>query len=358
MPAPALADPRCGALRSLGTRITGTGGKLGVFAWDHWHGLATRTGDAPVRKIQGKVVLGQACPALRPGPGYDVHALLGPGRTPWAGHVSQVDVQLRQARFLLQHVSHQCHHCMLWLVGRTHHALTGDMTIQVRRKGLLKPLNVLALLLRPWRMSASSMEMRRSGATCFLMRLLPGPPSGGFGVLRGHLGDGGHDGLQGGPRRQEMLVLLQAAFPAVHFFQHQAQRLLSGLRLSPVEGQAALRLLCPTRTNPASSRIASADVSRARAARPTALRNACPSRFKVSSTRPAPNSGVEARAARRCRAPKPPVRSANVTVRSSNVLSRLCAMSRMRKLTRVLWLQGGCSAPRQAGPTASACPSP
>ena len=45
MQASPLADPGCGALRSLWTPITGAGGKLGVFAWDHRHGLATRTGD-------------------------------------------------------------------------------------------------------------------------------------------------------------------------------------------------------------------------------------------------------------------------------------------------------------------------
>jgi len=119
MQAPALADPRCGALRSLGTRITGTGGKLGVFAWDHWHGLATRTGDGPVRKIQGKVVLGEERPALRPGAGHDVHALGGPWGNPRARHRPQVEVQLEQARALLQLRRQQLYGLMLRLVGWT-----------------------------------------------------------------------------------------------------------------------------------------------------------------------------------------------------------------------------------------------
>src|SRR5437899_12523712 len=99
--APALAAPGGGALRSLWTRITGTCRKLGVFAWDHRHSLATRTGDHPMRKVQAEGVLGEEGPALRPRAGHDVHALLGPLRHPSAGHVPQADVQLQQARFLL-----------------------------------------------------------------------------------------------------------------------------------------------------------------------------------------------------------------------------------------------------------------
>src|SRR5262249_44813424 len=87
MQGPALANPGLGALRSLWTHITGIGGKLGVFAWDHRHGLATRTGDHPVRKVQGEVILGEAGSALRPRAGNDVHTLLGPLHNPWAGHV-------------------------------------------------------------------------------------------------------------------------------------------------------------------------------------------------------------------------------------------------------------------------------
>src|SRR6185503_11264742 len=83
MQGPTLAKLGFGALRSLGTRITGAGGKLGVFAWDHRHGLAPWATDRPVRKVQGKGVLGEERPAWRPRAGNDVHALRGPLRNPW-----------------------------------------------------------------------------------------------------------------------------------------------------------------------------------------------------------------------------------------------------------------------------------
>ena len=80
---PALADPGLGALRALWTHITGAGGKLGVFARDHRHPLATRTGDCPVRKVQGEIVFGEEWSSARPGAGDDVHALLGPLHNLW-----------------------------------------------------------------------------------------------------------------------------------------------------------------------------------------------------------------------------------------------------------------------------------
>ena len=101
MQASPLTDPGCGALRSLWTPSTGAGGKLGVFAWDHRYGLAAWTGDGPVRKVQGEVVLGEESPALRPGAGNAVDTLLGPWRHPWAGHGPQVDSKLQQPWRLL-----------------------------------------------------------------------------------------------------------------------------------------------------------------------------------------------------------------------------------------------------------------
>src|SRR4030095_903420 len=96
MQASPLAEPGCGAVCSLWTPITGVCGKLGVFAWDHRHGLAPRTGEHSVRTVQGEVILIEECPAWRPGAGHDVDALLSPLRHAWAGHVPQVDVQLQQ----------------------------------------------------------------------------------------------------------------------------------------------------------------------------------------------------------------------------------------------------------------------
>ena len=80
---------------------------------------------------------------------------------------------------------------------------------------------------------------------------------------------------------------------------------------------------------------ASADVPNCRAATPTAFHRAWPSRVRGSSTRLVSNSGVESRAARSCLAPKLLVLSANATVRSSRVLARLWAMSRMRKFSKL-----------------------
>src|SRR4029450_13585956 len=85
MQASPLTDPGGGALCSLGTPITGTGGKLGVFAHDHRDSLATRTGDPPVREVQGEGVLGEKSPALRPGARNDGDALRGTFGNGWSG---------------------------------------------------------------------------------------------------------------------------------------------------------------------------------------------------------------------------------------------------------------------------------
>src|SRR5215831_14967208 len=130
MQASPLTEPGGGALRALWTLITGAGGKLGVFAWDYWDGLAPQTGDGPVRKVQGEVVLGEERPALWPGAGNDVDALLGPLRNAWTGHIPQVDIELQQPWWLLQRLDQQFHRFMLWLVGWAVHDLARDMTIQ------------------------------------------------------------------------------------------------------------------------------------------------------------------------------------------------------------------------------------
>src|SRR6516164_7762929 len=111
-----LADLGRGTLRSLWTPIAGAGGERGVFAWDHRYGLATRTRDLSVSEVAGAVVLGKACPALRPGTGNDGDALLGPWRQAWTGHVSQIDIKLQQPWRLLQRLGQQFHRFMLWLV--------------------------------------------------------------------------------------------------------------------------------------------------------------------------------------------------------------------------------------------------
>src|SRR5512132_4511871 len=81
---PALPELGGGALRALETRVTGTGRKLGGSAWDHRHGLATRTGDCAVCKVEAGVVLGETRSSTGPGTGNNVHALLCPLHNPRA----------------------------------------------------------------------------------------------------------------------------------------------------------------------------------------------------------------------------------------------------------------------------------
>src|SRR4029450_7322073 len=138
MQASPLTAPGCGALRALWTSITGAGGKLGVCARDHRYGLATRTGDGAVRKVQGEIVLGEERPAWRPGAGHDVDALLGPLHNAWTGHVPQVDIQLQQPWRLLQRLDQQLHRGMLGLVRWADHDLARDMTSQVQHEMSLK----------------------------------------------------------------------------------------------------------------------------------------------------------------------------------------------------------------------------
>src|SRR5436309_291406 len=69
---PALPELGGGALRALGTHVTGPGRKLGGSAWDHRHGLAARTGDRPVCKVEAEVVLGETRSSTGPGTSNNV----------------------------------------------------------------------------------------------------------------------------------------------------------------------------------------------------------------------------------------------------------------------------------------------
>src|SRR5919109_3151325 len=236
--APPLPDPGSRAPRADWTRVTGTGQKLGVLAWDHWHGMAVWTGDRPVCEVQGKVLLGEQGAALRPGTGNDIHTLRRPLGYPWARHVAQVDIQLQQTWPALQHLRYHLDHCMLWLVGRAHHHLAGHFAIKVQHKVFLEPVEWFGAAL----------------ATVAHIRVLNGDtPIRGhvlldtlstrstlrvwFRVLCRNLGDGIHDRLQGWGIRREALMLLQPSFPAVYLLQHQAQCLLPSLWLPPVKVQ-------------------------------------------------------------------------------------------------------------------------
>ena len=172
-------------------------------------------------------------------------------------------------------------------------------------------------------MSFSSIEMRRSGATCCLMRLPPASPSGSGSascvIIWAMVS---MTSLIGRCLGRQGVLLLQPALLCVPPPPGPSPA-HAPARWPPIQVQAAFRLLCPPSVRPAASPTASTEVSRTWAARPTALRRAWPSRFKVSSTRLAPNSGVESSTARSCRAPNPPVCSANATVRANRVLSKV-----------------------------------
>src|SRR5215510_11114953 len=238
MQASPWTDPGCGARRALWTSITGAGRKLGVCARDHRYGLATRTGDGPVRKVQGEIVLGEERPAWRPGAGNDVDALLGPLHNAWTGHVPQVDIQLQQPWRLLQCLDQQLHRGMLWLVRWADHDLVSDMTIQVQHEVFLKAVERFGAALT----AVPHVRILNRDAPIrghlLLDALAPrATVRVWFGVLRDNLSDRVHDVLQGRHILHKALMLLQPRVPALDLCQHQAQRLLSGLRLPPVEVQ-------------------------------------------------------------------------------------------------------------------------
>ena len=164
--------PGGGALRSRWTPSTGAGGQLGVLARDHRDGLAPRTGAGPVHTVQGAGVLGEERPALRPGAGQDGDALRGLALYPQSiarcsspSGGSNVSTSSSTAAGAGS------------FAGRTTPARVPGRS-QSSTQCSCKPLNVVALLFRPCRMSASAREMRRAGATCFVRRWPPGPPSG------------------------------------------------------------------------------------------------------------------------------------------------------------------------------------
>ena len=140
---PAVPEPGFGTLRAHRTRITGTGRKLGVLAWDHRYRLTVGTRDRAVREVQREVVLGKQRPALRPGAGNDVHALRGPLGNPRARHIPQVDVQLEQACALLQLLRQEFHGLMFRVVGRTDHHLARDVAVQVQSNVLFEAVERL-----------------------------------------------------------------------------------------------------------------------------------------------------------------------------------------------------------------------
>jgi hypothetical protein len=125
------------ALGAQGPRVTRHSRKLGRLAWDYEDGLATRTGYLHTCKVQGEIMPREKRTHLGPGASDHVHALRRPLGHPWAGHVSQVDIELQQAWGFLQLLGQQLDRLMLRLMGRTDPHLPDDCAIQIHRKVLL-----------------------------------------------------------------------------------------------------------------------------------------------------------------------------------------------------------------------------
>src|SRR5262249_17875791 len=109
-----------------------------MLAGDHADPLPPRTGHLHPRKVQGEIILREKRTNLWPGASDNVHALRRPLGNPWAGHVSQVDIELQQAGGFFQLLSQQLYRLMLRLIRRADHHLPGDFAIQIHGKVLFK----------------------------------------------------------------------------------------------------------------------------------------------------------------------------------------------------------------------------
>jgi hypothetical protein len=67
---------------------------------------------------------------------------------------------------------------MLRLIRRANHDLPDDFALPIHGAMLCEAVERVGAALAAVAPSGSSIEMRRSGATCGVIRLLPGPPSG------------------------------------------------------------------------------------------------------------------------------------------------------------------------------------
>src|SRR5262245_11380082 len=130
---------------------------------------------------------------------------------------------------------------MLWLVRWADDDLASHTTIQVQHEVFLKAVERFGAALT----AVPHGRILKGDAPIWGYLLLDARAPratvrGWFGVLRDNLGDRVHDVLQGRSLLHQALVLLQPRFPALDLVQYQAQRLLSGFRLPPVEVQCGL----------------------------------------------------------------------------------------------------------------------
>jgi hypothetical protein len=319
--ASALPACGCGTLGAQGTRVTRRSRTLDMLAWDHGDGLATRTGHLHPRKVHSEIILGKTRPNLGPGAGDNVHTLRHPLGHPGAGHVPQVDIELQQAWSFLQRIGQQLHHCMLGLVRRADHSLPDDFALQIHRKVLLEAIESFGAAFA----AVTHVLILEREASVRRDVLLEAPPARPAlrvwcGILRDNLGDGLYDLLERRCLRRQGVLLLQPVLPPCHLLQDQAQRVGTRMGLPPIQVQCGFETALSHQRQPGGLHDRQRGDAQCVGCKAYGL---------------AQGSGVESRTARSCLAPKPPVCSAKATVRSSRVLSKWWAISRIRKLHRV-----------------------
>src|SRR5712691_7472683 len=236
--ASALSVGGCGALGSQGTRVTRRRRKLGLLAGDDGDGLATRTGYLHTRKVQGEIMLREKRTNLRPGASDNVHALRGPLGNPWAGHVSQINIELQQAGGFLQLLGQQLYRLMLRLIRRADHHLPGDFAIQIHGKVFLEAVEGFGAAFA----AVAHVFILDRDAPVRRDVLLDTSPARStlrvwLGVLRDNLCEGIHDLLQRRCLGRQGLLLRQPALPLFHLLQDQAQRALPRAGLPPIQVQ-------------------------------------------------------------------------------------------------------------------------
>ena len=334
--ASALAVGGFGALGAQGTRVTRRRRKLGLLAGHHGDALATRTGHPHTRKVQGEIMLRKKRPNLWPGTSDNGHALRRPLGNPGAGHVSQVDIELPQARGFLQLLGQQLYRLMLRLIRRPDHHLSDDCAVQSHGKVLFEAVEGFGTAfaaVAPVVILDRDTPIRRD---VLLIRCPLGPPSGSGSVscmiicvmvsmtsCRGGVWS-----------RQGVLRSSQHCHRSTSFrTKPSAFGACAGLPPIQVQGRFETALSHQRQPGVLHNRLRGRAQFLGRQAHGLAQRMAEQVQGVLDPA--GAEQGGESKTARSCLAPKPPVCSAKATVRSSRVLSTLWVISRIRKLNRV-----------------------
>src|SRR5467141_733751 len=231
------------------------------------------------------------------------------------------------------------------LAGVTAQASTSFSSRSVAR-WLLYPEKVRLLLLRPWRISGSPSETRRSGATP--SRICALPPPGGSGsrsCSRSCPSVASFSATGGSPARSPNSSRTHSSSAAIAVSKRESASPFCASFVQSAISSALLMLRPRSNSAPIRSAICFGSSPFTFAAQVNNCRAARPSRLKVSSTRPAPMSGLESTANRsvfrqllRVEAARPPrqlhrtleqaavhlVRDEPVTKRTQHSLRKRC----------------------------------